>query len=1533
MEPRTSPIQQLGLAAADPEFNRYADRQGMSSPERYAYLRQSRPDTVLAAEREIQRSFDEDDDEGWFSTIRGVAGTVAKIGLSANITFQQSISAISAAAEQAIFGAPEAGEYRPAQDRLLQLSALNSILQADENIRRGNESIQAIKDRKKNQRGDVDLGWSGFNAAADFSLDIYDYVGSVLEASLDDPGGVAASVGSLAAQAAPSMAVTIGATALGGPALGVAVGAAQEIGGQLSDAMLDPDTGTIREMTGRDAAAALLSGTVAGGFEALGGKLWVKTIGRVADAAQLDEAAKKVFKRTLINEMSKIAKAGGSEGMTEAFQQVIANAGARFGWDPDRAYTEGVGESFVAGLISSGGLSAATSYANRKNRVAPDAATIRDGLMSDIDAEAASPLPTPAADPAMVQQLEEEASQLTDDELTAVVENAADGDVRGDVAADELLDRDQPISTDPDGAADEFNRPQMAEAPVFEAQEKPQLPPVGQDISDALAKDLEKYVRDGGDITAEEAQRHPRVLKAYLAGAPQNVNSIEDHNNLLDTLRKFGEFGNVGTEWYENSGKALLELTRNPNEAKLLAQLIAITSPQNPVPQNWDDALKIYNKWKAADLKGERVEVDGGKTGDINRRAEAVLYEGKNWDGLKTNSFYNNIVGILEGRQDDDVTVDLWVMRALGYDSEQPTAAQYRYARRTINDIAKENGLLGRQVQAQIWVAVKHLREVNKIEDPTVKDLENLDPGEVDSVDYSTVAGWREGQVSAEIVPGESTGFMPGAASAPNEILVRMTDSIWKAFHDESGNNILMDAFGILGVDEPNVKVGFYKGDTNPVMQVRFQAVKGKGRSEAKDVKMGPTENVVFKDAARSAVLKKFRTIGAAKEALGTYIRAQAGDADAQAKIDKMRLSNAVRTAFDQQIEKQQDKIFEVDPATRELAAAFASAIGELTLQEAVPFHRPVWTARPQDANGVDIQLEGGREATIEEVRAIAQRIESDFPESGGEVAPITTTGGFRLIKFDGMLPDIGNQEWYDYVNKVVEETISGDAQTRHFGTDSEYIYNDWEVNPNGEGYRARVSLEGRPDIQRRVYGTVARQVAQNYKRYAQRYGLDDPSKYDRLIDKAREVELGDQIVPNEASPNPLPSDVAVGQEYADTVTWMSQQDPDSDAYKEYASMHAEGRASASQKQMAVMNYGDLARADEAYGVDDDGARRVDFNDSRARVALKSDQDVARIANDPNAHPQVRVAAYWTALDRGLDTAVEKPPVYSALREYMTDSDLAGMPQEQLAKIADRSGIPDARNTSPVILLGRLNDSLYSGSVVDTIPASATRTQALDHIAVHSQNRYELLYALGIAREEGTQTELYQKLEGRYVEMTGTKPSSMDQRSMARLREHPLYQRAQLSENLPSVMSGTMEAAGINIAESSFADIDALADDILNMGMGETTSFPDAVAYLGSQEITFSDQLRMANELRKAAEQKYQQQKAARQVSPRQGPSVFGPSFTTETAAGTVQQVVGTAITAGTTRKEYGVMYSATKSMFEGAKSVARRLTNSGTCK
>jgi hypothetical protein len=173
----------------------------------------------------------------------------------------------------------------------------------------------------------------------------------------------------------------------------------------------------------------------------------------------------------------------------------------------------------------------------------------------------------------------------------------------------------------------------------------------------------------------------------------------------------------------------------------------------------------------------------------------------------------------------------------------------------------------------------------------------------------------------------------------------------------------------------------------------------------------------------------------------------------------------------------------------------------------------------------------------------------------------------------------------------------------------------------------------------------------------------------------------------------------------------------------------------------------------------------------------------------------------------------------------------------------------------------------------------------------------------------------------------------MDQRSMAKLREHPLYQRAQLSENLPSVMSGTMEAAGISIAESSFADIDALADDILNMGMGEATSFPDAVAYLGSQEITFSDQLRMANELRKAAEQKYQQQKAARQVSPRQGPSVFGPSFTAETTAGTTQQVVGTAITAGTTRKEYGTMYSAMKSMFEGAKSVARRLTNSGTCK
>ncbi len=285
------------------------------------------------------------------------------------------------------------------------------------------------------------------------------------------------------------------------------------------------------------------------------------------------------------------------------------------------------------------------------------------------------------------------------------------------------------------------------------------------------------------------------------------------------------------------------------------------------------------------------------------------------------------------------------------------------------------------------------------------------------------------------------------------------------------------------------------------------------------------------------------------------------------------------------------------------------------------------------------------------------------------------------------------------YENKVVGEVIGHDATTRHFGTDGEYIYNDWEANPNGEGYRSRVSLEGRPDIQRRVYGTAARQIAESYKRYAQRYGLDDPGKYDQLIDKAREVELGDQIVPNEAPAARLALDVNAGQQYPDVAAWMSQQDPDSDAYREYASIHVEGKATASQKQMAVSRYADLARADEAYGVDDDGVRRVDFKDSRSRIATKSDHDVVRVANDPNAHPQVRVAAYWTALDRGLDTAVEKPPVYGALREYMADSDLAGMPQEQLAKIADRAGIPDARNTSPVVLLGKLNDSLYSGSV------------------------------------------------------------------------------------------------------------------------------------------------------------------------------------------------------------------------------------------
>jgi hypothetical protein len=121
----------------------------------------------------------------------------------------------------------------------------------------------------------------------------------------------------------------------------------------------------------------------------------------------------------------------------------------------------------------------------------------------------------------------------------------------------------------------------------------------------------------------------------------------------------------------------LLEVTGgDKKKAKQLAQAVAITSPQTPVATNFDYAIQAYYQHEAG------VPISTGMYPQTMSQKLQDVFDGKDWDGRKTNNFYINIMREIDPSLEQGVTTDLWMMRSFGYDSDAPTDPQYDLCRK-----------------------------------------------------------------------------------------------------------------------------------------------------------------------------------------------------------------------------------------------------------------------------------------------------------------------------------------------------------------------------------------------------------------------------------------------------------------------------------------------------------------------------------------------------------------------------------------------------------------------------------------------------------------------------------------------------------------------------------------------------------------------------------------------------------------------------------------------------------------------------------
>lgn len=270
-----------------------------------------------------------------------------------------------------------------------------------------------------------------------------------------------------------------------------------------------------------------------------------------------------------------------------------------------------------------------------------------------------------------------------------------------------------------------------------------------------------------------------------ITGAPRGVDTNRKVGALRRKVKKLVEAGENNKFWYEESSKAILDITQgNIEDADKLAQAIAITSPRTNVDVNFTFALQAYYQWKS----GSPIET-GIYPAQMGPKLEKA-FAGEDWEGKKTNNFYNNLMRVIDPSKAQGVTVDMWMARMFGY--TKPTGeeqlalgpAQYDFVAKEIQKITDELGWEPQQVQAAAWVAEKSKTEGTELGDA--------------GFSYATAVAKNLVQISTETIPGKTNNHMSEMLDAPYEQVQEYHVNAAAAILDNDGADIIAKRLDLL---------------------------------------------------------------------------------------------------------------------------------------------------------------------------------------------------------------------------------------------------------------------------------------------------------------------------------------------------------------------------------------------------------------------------------------------------------------------------------------------------------------------------------------------------------------------------------------------------------------------------------------------------------------------------------------------------------------------------------------------------------------
>jgi hypothetical protein len=592
-------------------------------------------------------------------------------------------------------------------------------------------------------------------------------------------------------------------------------------------------------------------------------------------------------------------------------------------------------------------------------------------------------------------------------------------------------------------------------------------------------------------------------------GAPDWVgNSPAQLAKLRFKLRKLAKEGEAGRYWYEDSSRAILEMTGGDKvEAEKIVSLIAIYSPNATVSANTTMALTAYYQFKAG------LDINAGFS-KADEKATALLKYGKAWGGIKTNSFYQNLmIEIDPSKLDLNVsTMDMWMAIAFDYgDKVLDQGSKYRFAERETARLAQELGWTAHQVQAAIWSAMK---------------------GRIDPI---------RGQLKAEELRlgiGEMVNKVNPKTG--KESLVYEVKKDKKKEHFRLAHKMGME-YDLQDKDINAAKFDFNTALRDRMVQQSYETTPSTtSGAPIPGIHTATLDKVFEYQRALAPVL-----FPNGKDIVAEMVGLPQGDTIEGVSAWESKVQTGIQSFVAAPTDKS-GKAKRLKPSAIKLLDLAARIRGYALTQDAVAYHTAVFDDAKIRHNGIELRT--NRALSHQEVELFYRALHEKF--NRWDLNPIYRKDGLRVLnftQFDKSQKPVSNKEfkdaWQTIVRSLPDTFGGGIVGSASFRSEGNNVSNDWSKDKNGEGYLDRITAE-RPDILGQVRDLrLAVQTVND--QFVAKYGWDKAgvsfarSDERRAVGNRVEQSAAGTLTPLAGSPviqgftGPDPSIVDVAQRYA----------------------------------------------------------------------------------------------------------------------------------------------------------------------------------------------------------------------------------------------------------------------------------------------------------------------------------------------------------------------------------------------------------------